>query len=52
MTDKDKPRFTFRLYGVSLVAVQLIMRVVREIARHDANLADQAKRATTSWHLW
>jgi four helix bundle protein len=44
-------RFTFRLYPISLEAVRLVMRVVREIARHDADLADQAKRAATSWHL-
>jgi len=51
MIDKNKRKHTFRLYGVSLEAVRLIMRVVHEIARHDTNLADQAKRAATSWHL-
>ena len=51
MNDNIKTKFTFRLYSVSLEAVRLIMRVIHEIARHDANLADQAKRAATSWHL-
>jgi four helix bundle protein len=51
MTDSDKPRFNFRLYQLSLRALRLIVRVIRAIARHDANLADQAMRASTSWHL-
>ena len=46
-----KPRSTFRLYALSLRALRLIVRVIRAIARHDANLADQGMRAATSWHL-
>src|SRR5690606_5211960 len=45
MTHEHKPRFSFRLYDVSLHALCLIVRVIREIARHDANLGDQGMRA-------
>jgi len=51
MTHEHKPRFNFRLYDVSLRALCLVVRVIREIARHDANLGDQGMRAATSWHL-
>lgn len=51
MTDQAKPRFTFRLYALSLRALCLIVPVLRRIARHDANLGDQGMRAATSWHL-
>ena len=51
MTHDHKPRFTFRLYALSLRALCLIVPALRTIARHDANLGDQGMRAATSWHL-
>ncbi len=43
--------FTFRLYGVSLEAVRTVAPRIEEIARHDGDLARQARRALTSMHL-
>src|SRR6187551_2644668 len=43
--------FTFRLYGVSLEAVEGSAPIISEIARHDPDLARQARRAVTSMHL-
>ena len=46
-----KNRFTFRLYGVSLETARLMAGRIAEIARHDADLGRQARRALSSMHL-
>ena len=43
--------FTFRLYGVSLEAVEESAPIIEDIAKHDPDLARQARRAVTSMHL-
>ncbi len=48
---QNGPRFTLRLYGVSLETVRVVGGRIEEIARHDADLAKQARRALTSMHL-
>jgi four helix bundle protein len=51
MNNENKSRFTFRLYGVSLETVRLVAALITRIARHDADLGRQARRAVTSIHL-
>jgi four helix bundle protein len=46
-----KNRFTFRLYGVSLDTIRIVNALVTQIAKHDPDLARQARRALTSMHL-
>jgi four helix bundle protein len=46
-----KNRFTFRLYGVSLDTARLVAPRLTELARHDADLGRQARRALHSMHL-
>ena len=46
-----RPRFTFRLYGTSLDAVRIVAPIATAIARHDADLGRQARRALSSMHL-
>ncbi len=48
---QNGPRFTFRLYGVSLETVRMVGARIAEIARHDADLARQGRRALASMHL-
>jgi four helix bundle protein len=43
--------FTLRLYSLSLDAVRLVGPAAVSIARHDADLARQLRRALTSIHL-
>jgi four helix bundle protein len=46
--DTTKPRFNFRAYERALRLVTLLVEILREIARHDADLARQARRCLTS----
>src|SRR5688500_18351364 len=40
--------FTFRLYGLTIVAVQLVAPLLAKIAHYDPDLARQGRRALTS----
>jgi four helix bundle protein len=44
-------KFSFRLYYVSFDAIRALAPFLREIARHDADLARQMRRAGASVHL-
>ena len=44
-------QFTLRLYSLSLESVRLVGPAAASIARHDADLARQLRRALTSVHL-